>query len=120
MNVPLSGFKTIQESANGVTVMAPEGRLDFGSAAEFQHQLEATIGGSDKPRGVVIDCTGLSYVSSAGLRSFLVGARAAKSAGTVLVACSLTPSVREVFAISGFSRLIEEYPDRAAALAKIG
>ncbi|MSQ66655.1 MAG: anti-sigma factor antagonist [Gammaproteobacteria bacterium] len=120
MNQPASGFKATQESVNGVVVVAPEGRLDFGSAAEFQRQLEATIGGSDKPRGVVIDCTGLSYVSSAGLRSFLVGARAAKSAGTTLVACSLTTSVREVFAISGFSRLIEEYPNRQAALAKIG
>ncbi len=120
MNQPTSALKTSQESINGVTIVMPEGRLDFGAASEFQAVLEAALGSTPKPRGLIVDCSGLAYVSSAGLRSFLVGARSAKSAGAVFLVCSLSPSVREVFTVSGFSRLIEDFPDRTAALAKVG
>ncbi|MBM4227554.1 MAG: STAS domain-containing protein [Gammaproteobacteria bacterium] len=116
----MSVLNTTLETVNGVVVVLPEGRLDYDAAAGFQSTLEQTLAGSDKPRGMIIDCTSLSYVSSAGLRSFLVGARAAKSAGVPFVVCSLSQSVREVFTVSGFSRIIEEHADRAAALAKLG
>lgn len=115
----MSILNTTIETVDGVAVVLPEGRLDYDAAAGFQNSLEQTIA-TQKPRGMIIDCTALSYVSSAGLRSFLVGARAAKAAGTPFVVCSLSQSVREVFSVSGFSRIIEEHADRAAALAKLG
>lgn len=120
MNQAISVLNTTIDTVNGVLVVLPEGRLDYDAAAGFQATLEQALGGADKPRGMIIDCTALTYVSSAGLRSFLVGARSAKTAGVTFVVCSLTQSVREVFTVSGFSRIIEELPDRAAALAKIG
>lgn len=120
MNQPMSVLNTTLENVNGVLVVLPEGRLDYDAAAGFQSTLEQALTGGEKPKGMVIDCTSLTYVSSAGLRSFLVGARAAKSGGVPFVVCSLSASVREVFTVSGFSRIIEELPDRAAAVAKIG
>lgn len=93
------------ESMGTTTVVTATGRLDFGAAADFQQQLEQAV--AAKPARLVVDCAGLDYVSSAGLRSFLVAARAAKAAGTRFTACSLQPSVNEVFEISGFSRIIE-------------
>ncbi len=103
------------ETLGTTTVVAAVGRLDFGAAAGFQQQLEQAI--AAKPACLVVDCAGLDYVSSAGLRSFLVAARAAKATGTRFAACSLQPSVNEVFEISGFSRIIEVLADRASATA---
>jgi anti-sigma B factor antagonist len=109
------------ESIGLTTVVIPQGRLDFGAAAGFQAQLEQVLGGAGtKPAGVIIDCAGLDYVSSAGLRVFLLAARASQRAGLAFAICALKPAVREVFDVSGFSRVIAVFADRATALAEIG
>jgi anti-sigma B factor antagonist len=106
------------ETLGSTTLVVPEGRLDFGTAAAFEKQLQGVLAaaGSATAR-VIIDCAALEYVSSAGLRAILLGARAAQKAGIAFALCALTPAVREVFDLSGFSRIIAVHPDRAAALA---
>ena len=108
------------ERLDRATVVIPEGRLDFDAAADFQKQLEAlfTPGAPTPPAAVIIDCGMLEYVSSAGLRVFLLGARAAQKAGVAFAVCSLKPAVREVFDLSGFSRVLAVHPDRATALGQ--
>ena len=102
------------ETHGRTTLAIAEGRLDFGAAGGFQNQLEQELGGA----ALILDCAGLGYVSSAGLRAFLVIARAAQSAGMAFSLCALQPAVREVFDLSGFSRIIRVHPDRATALAQ--
>jgi anti-anti-sigma factor len=105
------------ESLGRVTIATPSGRLDFGAAALFQSELEKALAKS--PAGVVIDCAGLDYVSSAGLRVFLLVSRGAGRSGNALVICSLKPAVREIFDVSGFSQIIAICADRAVALEKM-
>ena len=105
------------ESLGFATVVIPEGRLDYGAAAGFQAQIEQCLAEAEKQHaGVIIDCAELAYVSSAGLRVFLLAARAAQRAGFSFAICALQPAVREVFDLSGFSRVITVCADRAAAL----
>ena len=113
-------LNTQVESLGKITLVTPAGRLDFGAAAAFQTQLEKALAGDGPvPVGMIIDCAALDYVSSAGLRVFLLVARGAKRTGVALALCSLKPAVREVFDISGFGQLIALYADRAAALARM-
>jgi anti-sigma B factor antagonist len=101
------------------TVVIPEGRLDFGAAAGFQRQVEEVLAGAGTASAaVIIDCSALDYVSSAGLRVFLLATRAAQRAGISFALCALTPAVREVFDLSGFSRIISVHADRATAVAQ--
>ena len=101
------------------TLMIPEGRLDFGAAPEFQKQIgKALAGVQAAPAALVVDCTALDYVSSAGLRVFLLAAQSARRAGVAFALCALQPRVREVFDLSGFSRMMTVYADRATALAQ--
>jgi anti-anti-sigma factor len=108
------------EAHGATTLVIPEGRLDFGAATGFQAQLEQLLAGTrTAPAAVVIDCAGLEYVSSAGLRVFLLAARSSQRAGLRFALCSLQPAVREVFELSGFNRVIAVHPDRAAALTPL-
>jgi anti-sigma B factor antagonist len=108
------------ESIGVTSVAIPEGRLDFGAASDFQARLEQLLAGAGpKPAGLIIDCAGLDYVSSAGLRVFLLASRASQRAGIPFAICALTPAVREVFDVSGFSRVVTVHADRATALAKL-
>lgn len=113
-------METTREHTERAIVLAPSGRLDFASAAPFQETLDKAIAEAAAAKlAVVVDCTGLDYLSSAGLRSFLIGARSAQSAGVTLKVCALQKSVGEVFDVSGFSRIMPPVSDRAAALAAL-
>ena len=108
------------ETVGPTTLVIPQGRLDFGSAPSFEQRLEQLFaGGGSAPAAVIIDCAALDYVSSAGLRVFLLAARAAQRAGISFALCSLKPPVREVFDLSGFSRIISVHADRASAFAHL-
>ena len=58
--------------------------------------------------------------SSAGLRVLLKFGKQAKAAKVRLVLARLTPTVKEVFDISGFTSIFEIKPDRGQALASLG
>jgi anti-sigma B factor antagonist len=113
-------MKVRLETPGLATLVIPEGRLDFEAATGFQLQVEQVLAGAGAaPAAVIIDCAALDYVSSAGLRVFVLAARAAQRAGASFAICALKPAVREVFELSGFSRLIAVHSDRAAALAQL-
>ena len=106
---------------DGATLVTVTGRLDFEASASFQKELETAIAAAAaRKAAVIVDCAGIDYVSSAGLRVFLVAARAAKGESVTFAVHSLTAAVKEVFEVSGFGRIIDVLPDHAAAAAKVG
>ena len=105
------------EAEAEATYVVPEGRMDFDAAPGFQEAIERVMAGA-KPPAIIVDGAKLEYVSSAGLRAVLLAARAAQRAGIPFALCALQPAVREVFELSGFSRIITVQADRATALAQ--
>jgi anti-anti-sigma factor len=104
------------ESNDRMIVVSVEGRLDFGTSGAFQRALESAVLEANG-RTLIVDCSLLYYVSSTGLRSFLIGARTAQSVGIRFLVCGMQKFVAEVFQVGGFSTLILTFPDRAAAEA---
>lgn len=92
------------------------GKLDVVASKEFEARLSAHIA-SPQPL-IVIDFSGCDYISSAGLRGILIGAKKSKAAATTLVLAGMNKMVREVFRVSGFDRMLSIEPDVDAALAK--
>jgi anti-sigma B factor antagonist len=113
-------MKVQLENLGTTTILVPSGRLDFAAAEGFQKQVDLVLTGAvQQPRALIFDCGELEYVSSAGLRVFLMAAKTAQRANIALSLCSLRPAVREVFDLSGFSRVISVHPDRTTALASL-
>ncbi|HET7401711.1 MAG TPA: STAS domain-containing protein [Usitatibacter sp.] len=101
-------------------VVRAEGRLDHDTCDAFGAQLTQWVDDAARERGtLVLDLSGLEYVSSAGLRCFMLGSRHAKASGTGIVVAALQPMVAEIFAISHFDRLFRVFPDVRAALAEV-
>lgn len=69
---------------------------------------------------MILDCGGLSYVSSAGLRVVLIAGKRLRAVGGVLLLCGLNDQIGEVFQISGFGALFPIHDTVAAALAALG
>ena len=75
------------------------GRLDGLSSPDLEQQVSALI--ASGVRTLTFDLSGLGYVSSAGLRVFIIAAKKLKASGGSAQFTSLTPAVHDVFHISG-------------------
>ena len=110
-------LKIDEDKQDGLVVLQLEGRLDTATAADLDFAAEAYV---DEPTRLVVDLGKVAYVSSAGLRVFLMMAKKLQKSEGKLVLCGMSPSVREVFDIAGFSRMLQIEDDQAAARAALG
>lgn len=76
------------------------GRLDTTTAPQFDAFIAENISGIS---ALTLDCEGLTYVSSAGLRVLLTAHKKMKGAVTLKNVCEL---VMEVFEITGFADVL--------------
>ncbi len=84
------------------------GRVDSISAPKFEDEIESKD--LSQYKRIVIDCTRLDFISSAGLRILLKMRKKAPSS-TVIDAIHVSPSVRDVFELTGFSDIISIHED---------
>ncbi len=102
---------------NGITVLSLTGRMDATTANIFGDACRASLDGG--ARRVVVDMSGVEYVSSAGLRVILTMLKATRSLKGTLAFCGLQPMVSEVFRISGFNSMLSTYATTTEALAAL-
>ena len=86
------------------TLVELKGRIDTTNADQFQQDVSPLMEG-DQP-DIDIDCTGMSYTSSQGLRTFLLLQKSVNARGGKMVLRNMNPMVKEVFDITGFSNII--------------
>jgi len=100
-------------------VVSPSGRIDQSNADAFQAalapHLERCAAGQDR---LIIDLSGLEYISSAGLRILMLAGKQCKAQKGMLVLTGLQPLVREIFEISKFTLVFTITPSLDDALAK--
>lgn len=91
------------------------GRLDTKTSGALEKSVATHLGAGQ--RRFILDLAGMEYVSSAGLRIFLMLAKKVSGGTGGLALCGLSPQVKEVFDIAGFTRLFTLAATRAEALA---
>ena len=99
---------------NAICVVALQGKLDAITAPTCEQRLAELI--AEGATRLVIDCAALAYISSAGLRSLLVTAKALKAKGGKLLLANVQGSVRTVLEMSGFGTIFAMHDSVAAAL----
>jgi anti-anti-sigma factor len=108
----------IERAAEGLAeVLVLRGRVDTGTAAALEKACLATIEAGS--RRLLLDLAEVDFVSSAGLRVFLVAAKRLGSLDGRLALCRLGKAVADVLALSGFDRILITAPTRGEALARI-
>ena len=108
----------IERLRNGTAVvLSMNGRLD-GIGAPKLEKAVSSIAGRGENR-VVLDCAGMSYISSVGLRALLICAKACQSAGARLAIAAFQPNCRKVLEVSGLLLALDHHETREAALAAL-
>ena len=95
-------------------VVSLTGRIDASSSSILQEQVTEWI--DSGLTHLVFNLNSMTYVSSAGLRVILLIAKKIKEVDGSIKLCALTPAVKEVFDICGFSGLFTVLPSVDEAL----
>jgi len=105
------------ERDGSVLTVKVYGRVDGANANDFQNKIKSTFNEEDTV--VMLDMEKLSYISSAGLRVVLMIAKVLEQQQANFAVYSLSDSIRDVFEISGFDKVINVHESREKALASI-
>ena len=97
-------------------IVAVRGRLDTTTAPAFEQRLADVI--SQGATYVVVQCSELAYISSAGLRSVLLSGKKLQAQQGRLAFVCLQETVKEIFDMAGFSTLFQIFASEDAALAR--
>lgn len=103
-----------------VVVARPVGRIDHAGAEAFRLGLEPVLAhcneGGDR---VVLDFSGVEYISSVGLRVLMLAAKQVKAQHGAIVIAAMQPVVKEIFDISRFNYVFPAFPGLREAVADL-
>ncbi|MGE5394149.1 MAG: STAS domain-containing protein [Candidatus Saccharibacteria bacterium] len=94
-----------KEKAGSFTVLKIKGRIDTIHATVLENEVSQLFDNEEK--NLIFNCSEVDYISSSGLRVFLVAQKKALSIHGKLYLCNLQPAIQEIFRISGFSNLFK-------------
>ena len=97
------------------TVLFITGRIDTSTAPDLEQAINHQIDG--QKRCILLDFSGVTYISSGGLRVLLATAKKLKNPGDKFALCSLSPEVLKILKLAGFTSIFSIYPSEGEALA---
>ncbi len=104
-----------QVSGEEISILQLKGQLDAHTFPVLQRELDAVATGAGAPR-VVLDCSSLDYVSSAGLGVLKKMTRQFRDREGDIRLAALTPKIKNVISLLGFDQVIQVHGDPASAV----
>jgi len=109
-------FAVTKVEQDDLSIIRIDGYLDAHTAPQFEQVVQSEIDASRFR--IIVDCAKLAYISSAGLGVFMSFIEEVREGGGDIKICSLTPKVKSVFEILGFSDLYDICDDVADAVQR--
>lgn len=100
---------------DGVTIMALNGNLDAITVDQVAETVAAELA-QPNPK-IILDLSGVEFMSSAGLRAILASAQEARNSDGDLRLAAAQSNVKRVLDFSGFTKILKYYDTVAAAVS---
>jgi anti-sigma B factor antagonist len=94
----MNSFRHTVTDEGDHTLLTLSGDLDFAAHADLEAQLVSLV---ETGRAVVVDCSGITFLDSMGLRALVAGLVAAEDAGQRFELAAPSPPVLRVLDLSG-------------------
>ena len=108
-------METTTANHDGKMVLSVNGRIDTSTAPELEKAINREIEGGN--RKILLNFSGVTYISSGGLRVLLATAKKLKNPGDKFGLCNLSPEVMKILKLAGFTSIFSIYPTEGEALA---
>ena len=103
-----------------VFVAVPVGRIDHPNAELLKDALAPIVNAAAADKNaLVLDFSGVEYISSMGLRVLLMASKQLRAANARIAVAALQPVAQEIFDIARFNHVVEIYPSVRAALGQL-
>ena len=96
------------------SMVTVSGRVDSNTATVFEEALRKVIG--EGQHNLVLELSGVDFMSSAGLRGMVSSLKASKSGGGDLVLAAPSDRVVQVMQLAGLTSLFTVFDDVTAAV----
>lgn len=93
------------EEIDGKFVATLDGEMDTAAALEVEDILKPLYQSNGKD--VIIDCKGLEYIASSGLRILLSILKGSKATGSKVTLSNVNDDIKNVFKLTGFISIFE-------------
>ena len=114
----LTMTKRIGPAVAPMRVFELHGRLDAVGTTNALAQVRSAL--ATATRNMLLDMSGVTFMSSSGLRALLLVRRDLIAQGGELRLCALEPQVYEVFSITGLNQVFDIHRTRDDAIAAFG
>ncbi len=104
-----------QRVEGDIIVFLPTGRIDTVASTELDQALQSAVSAGN--HNMVVDMSGVEYISSAGLRALAAVQVRSKAEGGDMKLAGLNKRVTRVFNIIGFDLLMSIHATPEAAIA---
>lgn len=101
---------------DGVHVVELEGELDANTSPAAQHEIMPLAGTG---QSILLDMSGVSFMSSAGLRLLLSTYRQVSTLGGAIALSGLSEELRDTMSMTGFLAFFAIHDDRTSGLAAL-
>ncbi|MET8148438.1 STAS domain-containing protein [Actinoplanes sp. NPDC005259] len=96
---------TSLEREDDVVTVALRGEVDVLNVGKVRVSLEEAL--ESRPRTIVVDLSGLSFIDSTGLGALTFGFQRARDAGIGFRLARPSPAVRQILVLSGLLEVVE-------------
>lgn len=103
-----------KEKIGNFTVLKIKGRIDTIHSTALELEVNELFNSGVK--NLIFNCSEMDYISSSGLRVFLVAQKKAISINGKLYLSNMQPAIQEIFRISGFSNLFRIFDTQEEVL----
>ena len=103
-----------KEKIGDFSVLKIKGRVDTIHSSALEGEVNQVFDSGEK--NLIFNCSGMDYISSSGLRVFLVTQKKVIPLKGKLYLSNLQPAIQEIFRISGFSNLFRIFETQEEAL----
>lgn len=111
----MEGTVEVKEEQRGdILILHIRGRLDAISSPSAEKRVFDSI--NNGQHKLLMDFSGVSYLSSAGMRMLLSTTKKLKALSGKLAICSINQNVMDVLKMSGFDHVLELFPNEEDAL----
>jgi len=104
----------IKEKIKNFSVLKIDGKFDSTNSAVFEAEIDQLY--SSGETNIIFNFGGVNYISSSGLRVFLIAQKRAVALNGKLHLCNMQPAIKETFVVIGFSNIFRIFDTQEEAL----
>ena len=110
----MSELQVDSRELEGVTLLYPKGFVNAHTVRLFEREIQKAL--DDQRYRIVVNCSGLTYIASAGLGALMGVIEEVRHHGGDIRLADLNETVRNIFEILGFNHLYRIFPSEVEAI----